>query len=269
MAETTQREEHQATAVALRVLALLCLPAIALAAVYIVRNTVSVPLVEPKGPGAVIGLSGEAEKYPARVEFDPPEVPPETTQTPPLRLNNIRTNAQTRQDPQVALIAPTNEPATASPDDLEQQSADFIAAFLAGQTMPEPADNTANGVQDPPLAIIPPPERNSELGVLDVQFDLGGQRANGEALELTKPMMLNGKPVGKAVIKIEGEKSIFLRSDAVNVVISNAPANVKLESLETLSERIAFVSVEQLRQTGLDVSYNPIQDRIEIKSKVS
>ncbi len=268
MAETAQTEELRAIAVALRVLALLCLSAVALATVYIVRNTISVPLVKPTGPGAVIGMSGEQDTYPARVEFVAPEAPPETVQAPPLRLNSIRTGSEAPQVTQLSQNVPASEPATTDPDELERQSADFIAAFLAGQTSAAQPKSVSSG-QDKPSAAIPAPKRKSELGVLDVKFDLGGKGTNGEALELTKPMMLNGQPVGKAVIKIEGEKNIFLRSDAVNVVISKAPANVKLDSLETLSERIAFVSVEQLRQTGLDVSYNPIQDRIEIKSKVS
>jgi len=189
----------------------------------------------------------------------------------PIRIlfGSIRDGTETRQEKLARLNNVQTRPErieTTTEGELEAEQPE------AGNTI-DPTDlvglaiRQANeGKPQTEKASPPPVRRIAGIKVMAVDFDLSGQRPADGSLEIAKPMVLDGRAVGKAVIRIEGEKRLFLRSDAVNLVIAKASAGKDTGKLESLSEEYAFVSWERLRETGIDVKYDPINDRILVRS---
>lgn len=200
----------------------------------------------------VAPLPPNAQSNPIRIALKPAEIPFDTSQARLARLGIVERVVDNAVKGEAGNIA-------AEPSVKKETGSDAIGnAIVNAQRSPAVAPKAE------PSAL----KKIAGIDVMDVRFDLGGNRSS-DTLELSKPMVLNGKAVGKAVIKIEGATQIFLRSDAVNLVIAKAPTGTDINKLASLSEQFAFVSWQRLRETGIDVRYDPIHDRILVKSLTS
>lgn len=227
----------------------LCIAGALLSAHMVLDRYIAPTSPDPDAIAYVAPLPPNGRTTPIRIALNLAEIPFDASQARLARLSALKRMAAERKAKDVADAKAVGSEAEATQDDA-------IGSAIHDARRGTEADD---GAPSPRMKKI------AGIDVMNVRFDLGGKRSL-DTLELSKPMLLNGQAVGKAVIKIEGETKIFLRSDAVNLVIARAPTGTDINKLESLSEQFAFVSWQRLRETGIDVRYDPIYDRILVKS---
>ncbi len=95
--------------------------------------------------------------------------------------------------------------------------------------------------------------------VLGVDFDLGAMNDHSNDLEIAKPIHLNGRAVGLVNLAIDQQSRLHVSSED----LSNLLPEDMFARIDTGTRYIAF---DELRAGGLDISYDPLADVIEIVS---
>ncbi|WP_114521752.1 hypothetical protein [Altererythrobacter sp. ZODW24] len=137
----------------------------------------------------------------------------------------------------------------------------------------EPAVDDALAVIDPsddiPAAAAAPVDAAStpRPGIdvlLPVEYDLSRAGDSEGALEVTKPLILNGQKVAPLSVKIVGGATILVsRFDLLGLLRTK---DIELSGARMLPN-VEHVSFRQLRDAGLEVRYDPVADAITLKAE--
>ncbi|WP_120077024.1 hypothetical protein [Aurantiacibacter odishensis] len=95
--------------------------------------------------------------------------------------------------------------------------------------------------------------------VMRVDFDLGATPSADDMVEVPKAIRLNGRALGQVKLSIDRQSRLHLsRSELSTLLPSDLYAR-----LEGGAE---FIDFDELRREGLDISYDPLADTVEIVS---
>lgn len=103
-------------------------------------------------------------------------------------------------------------------------------------------------------------------GIIVLDFDLAEGGGAQDAINLSKPIFLNEEPLGKTVIRIVGEKDIYFRADVVDLVRTRETSKELAGLMELVGSGSGYISWDRLRDEGVTVSYDPVRDRVLLKS---
>ena len=104
-------------------------------------------------------------------------------------------------------------------------------------------------------------------GLLPIRFDLSNPRSStpssgAPAIDITKPVRLNGADAGSAVIHVRSDSQLFVERDEIRAIVAKA-------GLKELADRIGRsgeVSFDELRNKGLAIRYDPVSDRVLVST---
>jgi hypothetical protein len=86
-------------------------------------------------------------------------------------------------------------------------------------------------------------------------FDLGADANSPESIEVRKPVLLNGRPAGTILIRIGAASQVFVsRYDVTGLLPSMLTSGLSGE----------FVTLDQIRKSGVNVRYNAATDALLI-----
>lgn len=93
--------------------------------------------------------------------------------------------------------------------------------------------------------------------VIGVDFDLGNAADRSNDLEIIKTIRLNGQSIGSASLAIDAQSRLHVSSQDLS--------NLLPEDLFARVDRgTSYIEFDDLRADGLDISYDPVSDTIEI-----
>ncbi len=98
-----------------------------------------------------------------------------------------------------------------------------------------------------------------QTGLLRTDFDLGDTKGEMRAIEIRKPIHLDGRAIGVASLSIDRHSRLRVSSEDLGKLL---PAELYAR-VETKASHIGF---DELRDAGLDVRYDPLADAIQIRS---
>ena len=107
-------------------------------------------------------------------------------------------------------------------------------------------------VQRPPVAPAPP--RSGAFLVSD--FDLAAGASSSKSVQLSKPVWLNGRSAGTVELRIGSASEVYVRRDDIAGLLDG---KVPLPQGDG-----GFVTLDQLRDRGLDIRYNASRDVLAI-----
>src|SRR6478735_7706397 len=91
--------------------------------------------------------------------------------------------------------------------------------------------------------------------LLSSNFDLGAGPSSPEGIEIHKPVLLNGRPAGTVLIRIGMASQVFVsRKDITSLLPSTLTSGLSGE----------FVTLDQVRKSGVSVQYNPAANALLI-----
>lgn len=93
--------------------------------------------------------------------------------------------------------------------------------------------------------------------VMGVEFDLGAARDRSNDLEITKPIRLNGQAIGVANLAIDEQSRLRVSSEDLSNLLPE-------ELFARIDNGANYIEFDELRAGGLDISYDPLADVIEI-----
>ena len=157
-------------------------------------------------------------------------------------------------------IAPASNGSGSAIDETAPAASDTPAAGGAGLTLPgAPPPIAATGaamamaaVQRPPVAPAPP--RSGAFLVSD--FDLAAGASSSKSVQLSKPVWLNGRSAGTVELRIGSASEVYVRRDDIAGLLDG---KVPLPQGDG-----GFVTLDQLRDRGLDIRYNASRDVLAI-----
>ncbi|WP_390587750.1 hypothetical protein [Erythrobacter sp. MTPC3] len=149
-----------------------------------------------------------------------------------------------------------------------------------GEQMAEASTSTA-----PPLdAATQPPEellqaaeevaaqigQTAATGSIDLaqlEFDLGEQTtassdirpAGGSSIEVAKAVFAGGTDIGTLTVTVDRNARLFVRGTELARILASPASNVQPPPQIASNDLVSF---QRLRETGIDLRYDPIEDRI-------
>lgn len=93
--------------------------------------------------------------------------------------------------------------------------------------------------------------------VLGVDFDLGEANDHSQDLSISKPINLNGQALGIANLAIDQQSRLHVSSEDLSNLLPE-------ELFARIDTGANFIGFDDLRAGGLDISYDPLADVIEI-----
>lgn len=108
------------------------------------------------------------------------------------------------------------------------------------------------------------------LGLAPIDFDLGtttaagssSVRAEGNRIEITKPLYSNGVELGSLAVTIDQNARLFTqRADLQALLQADEAATRRISRIENEG----LVSFQRLREYGVSLRYDPIADRIVLQ----
>jgi hypothetical protein len=92
-------------------------------------------------------------------------------------------------------------------------------------------------------------------GILWSNFDLGAGSSSPEGIEIRKPVLLNGQPAGTVLIRIGTASQVFVsRKDITSLLPRALTSGLSGE----------FVTLDQVRKSGVTVQYDPAANALLI-----
>ena len=123
------------------------------------------------------------------------------------------------------------------------------------------AGPAAAPVQNPPVASNP--ARGARLaGVIALDYNLSGGAFAGDAIELDKPVSVDGADAGRIALRIDGNARVYAQGRRVAALLA------RHGGVSAVPEGLGddFVSLEALRALGVDVRYDAARDRLLLGS---
>ncbi len=151
--------------------------------------------------------------------------------------------------------------ARSNPDIDERAEKQAMAALFA------PSSTGANT----PATFPPPPRRSpSNLGLLQLDFDLGpsqsgpvaARSSRDGAITISKPLLAGGTTLGSMDITVAGGAILMLEAQQARRVLAGQPGELP-SALERLPAE-GLVSFADLRALGIDLRYSPTEDVIRL-----
>ena len=166
------------------------------------------------------------------------------------------------------VILPNTPPEFAiKPEDLP--GASESADGPGGETLAEADDLPNVGTQSSDDALrramegfaneAPPATLADGRPVLRVDFDLGATPSADDMVEVPKSIRLNGRSLGEVKLSIDRQSRLHLSRSELSTLLPS-------ELYERLEGGTEFVGFDELRAEGLDISYDPLADTVEIVS---
>jgi len=171
----------------------------------------------------------------------------------PIRLtfNELPTLGERKREPAVVPAAAVIASATGGAD----QVADAKGAVTSTPAKPVDQPPTVSALASKPAATgaSAAPLRTVLIGS---NFDLGAGARASDAIEVKKPVVLNGHAAGSVLIRIGSASQVFVRrSDLVPLL------GGKFSMLRGDGD---FVTLDQIRDAGVDVRYSSTRDTLDI-----
>lgn len=130
-----------------------------------------------------------------------------------------------------------------------------FANLIDPQATPEPG----RGIQ-PPVSTTAPATQQKPARLQDLNFDLGAGPEAASTIEVRKTVRLNGADVGTLNVRIDESARLYANG-------SQLAALLPPESVRPAASADQFLSFDQLRNAGVDIRYDPTQDRLTIAGK--
>lgn len=116
----------------------------------------------------------------------------------------------------------------------------------------------------------PTPQPNAS-GFLDVDYDLATlepaaetyNRSDG-SLTVEKPLFVDGKSSGAATIRIEEGAQILIATSSVARALGEKANALPRRITGALATGTGFIPFYELRGAGVDVAYDPVNDRVSL-----
>lgn len=134
-------------------------------------------------------------------------------------------------------------------------------AELEGISPAEPPDGAETSGEDAEVRQVEAQELVLADGqtVLGVDFDLGAAGDRSNDIVITKPIHLNGRAVGVASLAIDQQSRLHVSSQDLSNLLPE-------ELFARIDNGGNYIDFDDLRAGGLDISYDPLTDVIEIVS---
>lgn len=153
----------------------------------------------------------------------------------------------------------TDDQPETTPDEAAPQPP--FAAQFANLIDPQAAAEPASATQPAIAPSSPPsPGRQRPTRLQDVTFDLGAGPEAASSIEVRKTVRLNGADVGMLDVRIDESARIYANG-------SQLAALLPPESVRPAATADQFLSFDQLRNAGVDIRYDPTQDRLVVAGK--
>jgi hypothetical protein len=146
-------------------------------------------------------------------------------------------------------FAAIEEPAL--PEEADDPAADLAAAPLASSRL-----SAASTPPAPTQADLS--EAASRLGYMPLSFDLGGSAEASDSLQVNKPVEFEQRVLGNVAVRIDVGSRIYVsRADLGRILPDGMSAPASADN---------YVLLTRLRQSGLDLRYDPIRDRFVLRN---
>lgn len=183
----------------------------------------SVQLADHPGPGG----SGEVQRLTLHGDGAPAS---------PAGTQQAGSDAPTDQD--------TKEQASSSPERAQDTSPD---ADISGA-----AQASARALPQSRIS-------SNDQALLRTDFDLADITGETQAIEVTKPIHLDGRAIGVASLSIDRNSRLLVSSKDLGRLLPS-------ELFARIDSEASHVGFDELRDAGLDIRYDPLADTIRIKS---
>lgn len=119
------------------------------------------------------------------------------------------------------------------------------------RALPPAAAPAASGRPDPAAAA-------SRLGYMPLTFDLGGSAEASDSLQVNKPVEFEQRVLGNVAVRIDVGSRIYVsRADLGRILPEGMAAPASADN---------YVLLSRLRQSGLDLRYDPVRDRFVLRN---
>lgn len=170
--------------------------------------------------------------------------------------------------------------AMAWPDEFERGRGGSIPDGPAATGKPDrPADGVSPGDADPRAALASQAQANSgptaespavgasRLADLSANagpfivsdFNLGSGPSAANAIEIRKPVLLNGHAAGTVRVRIDAAAEVYVRQDDIARLLAGKAAFPQSPDQD-------FIALDRLRERGIDVRYSAGQDALVIST---
>tara|TARA_B100001057_G_scaffold233708_1_gene233932 strand:+ start:382 stop:1041 length:660 start_codon:yes stop_codon:yes gene_type:complete len=95
--------------------------------------------------------------------------------------------------------------------------------------------------------------------VMRVDFDLGATPSADDMVEVPKAIRLNGRSLGQVKLSIDRQSRLHLSRSELSALLPS-------DLFARLEGGAEFIGFDELRREGLDISYDPLADTVEIVS---
>lgn len=167
----------------------------------------------------------------------------------------------------VRFALPPSEPANAA---RSQRVAGTDNAQLVSPAVPAPVAPAMSVPNATPVARV---RSSPEGGVMDLRFDLADypnareSRMNGSALEIRKPLAIDGTPGGEAMIAILPGSRLAIASEELERMLK--VAGKEMSRVRRPAASADLYTFEELRDLGFQIHYDPVADRIQLFTQSS
>lgn len=152
----------------------------------------------------------------------------------------------------------TDDPVSADPAIDDQASAEAPNAVPTGTF----AAQFAN-IADPTAEARPSPARIARqipARLQDVTFDLGAGANAASTIEVRKTVRVNGADVGALTVRIDESARLYANGSQLSALLPP-------DSVKPAAAADQFLSFDQLRSAGVNIRYDPTQDKLMISDK--
>lgn len=105
----------------------------------------------------------------------------------------------------------------------------------------------------------PPVTLADGRSVLRVDFDLGATPSADDMVEVAKAIRLDGRSLGQVSLSIDRQSRLHLSRSELSTLLPS-------ELYARISGSGEFIAFDELRREGLEISYDPLADTVEIVS---
>ncbi|MBD2841203.1 hypothetical protein [Erythrobacter rubeus] len=162
---------------------------------------------------------------------------------PALVENTSETNAETQQNAATTATSPQNS--------AQAQAAAAPSESIADQS--GAGSRASLSIGDPSLAAI-------DFDLSDQSSPGGGEVPVGsDLIEVRKSLITEGKELGSMTVTIDQNARIFVRGQELQTLLNQSETSQSMPSRLASNELVSF---QQVRDAGIDIRYDPIDDRI-------
>ena len=219
--------------------------------VFALLSALTIGIVfHPWSPKAANAAAGSSKvSYPLRVSLP---------RTVVIALDELEEMAES--DASLAVVVEQQKEALAKQADQDNASMPGNSAQFA----------KAFGDLDTSGSAKPAPEPNAS-GFLEVDYDLSTltpaaetyDRSDG-SLTVEKPLFVDGKSSGAATIRIEEGAQILIATSSVARALGKKADALPRRITGALATGTGFIPFYELRGAGVDVAYDPVNDRVSL-----